>query len=164
MKVISIVDELPRHPTKEYRNRPASGIRQIIIHNSATKPNSPDGRKDVEAFASYHINVRDWPGIGYDYVIGRDGTVWKTNENKAVNYHAGNANSNSLGICLVGDFDTTTVPSAQWQSALELTRQLMKAYDIQVVKVIGHREVQGASTNCPGLKFSMDLFRKELKA
>lgn len=158
--MIDITDDLPRHPTKRYKNRPASGIRQIIIHHSATKPTSPDGRADAEAFARYHVETLGWPGIGYDYVIGL-GTVWKTNTNKAVNYHAGAANAKSLGICIVGDFDLGAVPAEQWEAAIRLTKQLMGAYDIPLRRVIGHREIP-APTSCPGQQFNMDRFRQEV--
>lgn len=161
MKIIDIADELPRHKTKQYRTRKASQIRQIIIHHSATKPNSIDGRRDAQAFAEHHISVRGWPGIGYDYVIGLDGTVWKTNRNDAVNYHAGNANALSLGICLAGTFNVQSPPPAQWQAAVNLTQQLMAAYGISAERVLGHREVPGANTDCPGWYFNMNRFRQE---
>ena len=163
MEIRNIAGELPHHPSKRYRTRKAHDIKHIIVHHSATKPNSPDGRKDAEAFASYHISVRDWPGIGYDYVIGRDGTVWKTNENCIVNYHAGNVNKSSLGVCLVGDFDSGDVPEKQWESMIWLLGELMKAYGIPRENVLGHKEVPEAKTSCPGKHLNGVRVRRALK-
>ena len=163
MQIIDIVDQLPQHPSKRYKLRNSSDIRQIVVHHSATKPISVDGRADAEAFARYHVQTHGWPGIGYDYVIGANGTVYKTNRNNAVNYHAGNANKISLGICLAGNFDLGEPPAEQWQAAVELARILMVAYRVPVERVIGHREVPAAKS-CPGAHFDMDQFRREVKS
>ena len=154
-----ITSELPRHATKKYKDRSVSGIKQIIIHHSATLPNSEDGRRDAEAFARYHVESNDWPGIGYHYVIGKDGTVNKTNNNTIVSYHAGNANPASLGVCLVGNFDLGEPPEIQWSAAVDLTLMLMGAYGIPENRVIGHWEVP-ANKSCPGRLFDVDKFRR----
>lgn len=160
MQIIDIVDQLPQHPSKRYKLRNSSDIRQIIVHHSATKPISADGRADAEAFARYHVAHHGWPGIGYDYVIGANGTVYKCNHNNAVNYHAGSANRMSLGICLAGNFDLVAPPAEQWRAAIELTRMLMAAYGVPAQRVIGHREVPAAKS-CPGKRVDMDQFRRE---
>lgn len=161
MQIIDIVDQLPQHPSKRYKPRNSSDIRQIVVHHSATKPISVDGRADAEAFARYHVQTHGWPGIGYDYVIGANGTVYKTNRNNAVNYHAGNANKISLGICLAGNFDLGEPPAEQWRAAARLVRVLMAAYGVPAQRVIGHREVPAAKS-CPGKRVDMDQFRREV--
>lgn len=159
MSVIDISDKLQRHTSNKYKTRLATAIKQIVIHHSATKPNSSDGIRDAEAFARYHVIELGWPGIGYHYVIGKDGTVLKTNPNSVSSYHAGKANATSLGVCLVGTFDVKEPPEEQWDAALRLTRELMGAYGIPVERVIGHREVP-ANKSCPGNRFDMDKFRR----
>jgi len=161
VQIIDVVDRLPRHPSRRYASRPPGSIKQIVMHHSATRPLSVDGLADAEAFARYHIQDRGWPGIGYDYVVGANGTVYKTNRNDVVNYHAGNANRISLGICLVGNFDLGGPPAPQWQSAVALVRELVTAYRIPVQRVIGHREVPAAKS-CPGRQFDMIRFRREV--
>ena len=108
--MIDITDKLQKHTSNKYKARLATAIRQIVIHHSATRPISVSGIADAEAFARYHVIELGWPGIGYHYVIGKDGTVLKTNPNSVSSYHAGKANATSLGICLVGAFDAKEPP------------------------------------------------------
>lgn len=159
--MIDITGELKRHANRKYKERPLSDIKMVVVHHSATKPNTPDGKRDVNAFANYHVTNNGWPGIGYHYVVAPDGTVYKTQPNNVISYHASGANSHSLGVCLVGSFDIDEVPAAQWGAALELVKELMVAYGVPVDRVIGHREVP-ASKTCPGRKFDMDRFREGL--
>ena len=63
MKVVDIRDKLPTHSSKRYQTRPLSAIYYIAVHHSLTD-NIPGG-EDVNAFARYHVNHLDWPGIGY---------------------------------------------------------------------------------------------------
>lgn len=160
--MIDLVDRLMHHSKKRYKERKAENITQIVLHHSATKPNTLDGMRDVYAFAEYHVRELGWPGIGYHYVVAPDGTIYKTQANTTVSYHASGANTCSLGVCMIGHFDKYPVPEAQWKATVQLVKELMKAYNIPADKVIGHREVP-APKSCPGAKVSMDAFRKELK-
>ena len=70
-------------------------------------------------------------------MIGKDGTVLKTNPNSVSSYHAGKANAASLGVCLVG-IDVRSSRRAMGRCA-RLTRELMGAAGIPAERVIGHR-------------------------
>ncbi len=69
-----------------------------------------------------------------------------------------------LGICLVGNFETSTVPPKQYEALVALTRTLMKRYNIAQENVLGHGLIRGESTKCPGSKFPFDKFRREIGA
>lgn len=157
MRVVDVVDTLPSHKTKRYRERPLSDISMVVVHHSATSSGSP------EAFARYHVESNQWPGIGYHYVIARDGMVYKTNAASIVSYHAGNANGRSLGVCLVGNFDQETPGEAQIEALVELLKGLMQAFGISADRVVGHREVPGTRKSCPGRNISMDALRRQLQ-
>lgn len=160
MTVVNVVDELKKHDTKKYPYRHLSSITHIAIHHSLTEPNS-DSRKDVEAFARYHVEENDWPGIAYAYVIGYEGTVFKTNIAVHVTYHVGNHNRKALGICLVGDFRDSEVPKEQYNAAIELVQICMDSYEVPIENVLGHSEFEGYKwKECPA--FDMDKFRKDL--
>ena len=159
--MIDLADRLMHHSKKRYKERKAENITQIVLHHSATKPNTLDGMRDVYAFAEYHVRELGWPGIGYHYVVAPDGTIYKTQANTTVSYHASGANAYSLGVCMIGFFDKGDVPKEQREAALKLIRELMGAYNIPADKVIGHREVP-APKSCPGTRVNMDTFRKEL--
>ena len=91
-------DKLIRHPYKTYDGRPLNAIQKIAVHHSLTSSGS------AESFARYHVKHNGWPGIGYHFVIEKDGTVKWCNDLEIKCYHVGNSNRMSIGICLVGDF------------------------------------------------------------
>ncbi|MCR4424677.1 MAG: peptidoglycan recognition protein family protein [Firmicutes bacterium] len=158
MVVKDVVDQLPRHPSKQYRTRALGDIARVVIHHSATNGGTP------ESLARYHVNKRGWPGIGYHYVIASDGTVYKTNYATTVSWHAGSsANWDSIGACMIGDFTKHEVPQVQLASTLELVQELMRAYSIPVSGVVGHSEVPEAATLCPGDAVDMRAIRLTLR-
>jgi N-acetylmuramoyl-L-alanine amidase len=75
--------------------------------------------------------------------------------------HAKGANRDSIGICLIGNFNDHMPDSALWWQALDTTKWLMKVFNLKATDVYGHREVQ-ANRTCPGQWFDMDKFRKLL--
>lgn len=157
MQVVDMVEQLPKHPRKRYKERPLSDISMVVVHHSATREGSP------EAFARYHVETNGWPGIGYHYVIARDGTVYKTNKASTVSYHASGYNARSIGVCLVGNFDQERPPAEQMEALVELVRGLMAAFAVPVERVIGHREVPGTRKSCPGRNVDMDALRAKLR-
>lgn len=81
-------------------------------------------------------------GIGYAYVIGRDGTIYWCWDWTVVSYHVGDSNKHALGICLVGDFRTQTPTSEQYKSTVELVRWLQTQIP-NATAVKGHSEYPG---------------------
>ena len=64
---------------------------------------------------------------------------------------ADNMKSKSLGIALAGDF-TKEEPTAQQKRSLNrLIESINQRYQIE--SILGHGEVEGASTDCPGKNF-----------
>jgi hypothetical protein len=143
--------------------------RGIIIHHSAIDSGNA---ADIDALH----RQRGWDGIGYDFVIdngkgGRDGTIevgyrWKRQEkgahcrpeNCADNYW----NEHTIGICLIGNLDKYSPTSSQWQSLQKLVRFLQERYQIPSKRIIGHRDVPGAKTTCPGRYVSLPRLRRDL--
>lgn len=157
MQIKDITDNLPRHPTKRYRQRALDTITHAVVHHSATAGGTP------EAFARYHVRDLGWPGIGYHYVIDRKGQVYKCHSAAVVSYHASGANSCSIGVCLVGNLDVQRPTESQRAALVELLQELMSAYHIPAAHVIGHREVPGTRKSCPGTNIDMDSIREALK-
>ncbi|MCT8139103.1 N-acetylmuramoyl-L-alanine amidase [Anaerobacillus sp. CMMVII] len=149
-------NSLVRHPSKRYRRRAISEIRNIAIHHSATTSGS------AEAFARYHVNSLDWPGIAYHYVVNKDGSIDLCHDPEVVSYHVGNSNGRALGICMVGDFRTQTLERAQRNATLKLVRKLLNDFNLSVEDVWGHIEFPGyAWKPCPSI--SMEQFRASLR-
>lgn len=143
-----IVEDLPKHSTLTYRTRPLTDITTLTIHHTVTPDSTP-----IENIASFHVNERGWPGIGYHYVIKADGSIYQTNWLETKSYHAGtdapgDENLYSVGIALQGDFTHNPPPQAQLDAAHWLVTDLKSRLDID--QVLGHKEMPGAQTACPG--------------
>jgi N-acetylmuramoyl-L-alanine amidase len=159
MEITNIVDELPKHAKEKYRTRKLKDIKRIVVHHSATVDTATP-----RSFAAYHVDHNKWPGIGYHYVITKDGTIYKTNNDSTVSWHAGpTANRDSIGICLVGWFDKGMPPEPQWKATIELVKHIRKAYNIPVSGVIGHREVPKTSKSCPGWAIDLNALRSQVR-
>jgi hypothetical protein len=135
----------------------------IVIHNSATKDS---GTVSWGAIRRYHTDVKGWTDIGYHFGIEQVGfefeaLVGRMPDKQGAHCLARGMNSHAIGVCCVGDFDRYPVPNEQFALCLEITRYLMRTYNIPAGNVIGHREVE-PKKNCPGLLFDMDLFRSSL--
>jgi N-acetyl-anhydromuramyl-L-alanine amidase AmpD len=136
----------------------------IVIHHSASETGSAD------SFHKYHLS-KGWDGLGYHFVIGNGtgsgngevevGYRWKQQQRGA---HAGNLeyNEHGIGICLVGDFESGYPTQKQIASLRSLVRFLQSKCGIADAAVIGHDDVPGKKTRCPGAHFPMDAFRRSL--
>lgn len=135
--------------------------RSIVVHHTATDGGS------AASIDRFHREVRKWKnGLGYHFVIGNgkgmaDGEIavgerWKKQLDGAHVKGKDNANSYSIGIALVGNFDKT-MPTAKQLAALRgLVDFLRKEYTISISAVIGHNAAAASHTACPGRWFFMD--------
>ncbi|MFN2136752.1 MAG: peptidoglycan recognition family protein, partial [Candidatus Promineifilaceae bacterium] len=98
--------------------------------------------------AQFHVFSRDWPGIGYHYVVDHSGLIEQVNRLETISYHASGANSYSVGIALKGDFSDFSPGQIQLDAVHWLVTYLRGRLAIQ--HVLGHREAAGAATECPG--------------
>jgi len=89
---------------------------------------------------------RGWTGIGYHYVILRDGTVEKGRPDSERGAHVKGKNSNSIGICLIGKDGLYTM--AQAAALRELLQVLRAQYSIPSSEIYGHRDFDDGKT-CP---------------
>ncbi|MEL3904441.1 MAG: N-acetylmuramoyl-L-alanine amidase [Treponemataceae bacterium] len=121
-------------------------IDKIIIHCTAT----PSGRvvtvKDVDA---WH-RQRGFQGIGYHFLIGLNGEIWKGRPIGNIGAHTLGQNSRSIGVCYVGGLDLNgkardTRTPAQKDSLLKLLKSLKSQFPRATIH--GHREF--AAKDCP---------------
>ncbi len=140
----------------------ARNIRYLIIHHTATARDATD----FDGVKKYHVEARGWDDIGYHYFIGADGVVQPGRAENVVGAHcrADEMNHKSLGVCLAGHFDFEAPTIAQLTSLAMVVRGLMKKYGVPAENVLGHGEVRGAETSCPGtaLRRWVVFFKKEL--
>lgn len=148
---------LLRHKTKKYKKVPLTKKTHIAIHHSATVTGS------AEAYARWHVNKNDWPGIGYHFVIEQNGDVIWCNDVDTVSYHVGDSNGFAVGICLTGDFTQMEPTAEQWESLKKLVNDLKKYLNIPYTNIWGHQEFPGYSwKHCPAL--DMNAVREMFKS
>ena len=143
-----------RHPTLRHSTRASKSVRRIIVHHDAGSAVAP-GETVARALAIARIHVRsnNWPGAGYHFLIGPDGTVCQLNGLDTISYHAGGGNNtDSVGICFAGNFMT----QAPTLAALGAYVTLVNVLNVWagLLSEVGHRDV--AATQCPG----DNLYRK----
>lgn len=119
---------------------------EIIIHCTASK----EGKNlTVEQVHQMHLK-NGWSGIGYNYLITLDGSIYEGRPVDCVGSHTTNHNSISVGICYVGGLDEDGKPKdtrtkEQIASMTELCLYLHSKYPS--AQFYGHR--QFANKACP---------------
>lgn len=114
----------------------------IILHHAAASV------CDAKTIHAWHLG-RGFSGIGYHFLVRKNGTIERGRAENLVGAHAAGNNSNSIGICFEGNFETETMGEAQKNAGKELISYLCNKYGIDVV--IRHKDV--AATACPGKNF-----------
>lgn len=139
---------------------------KIIIHHSLSKdgeelnwqaigrwhrgehPDSPYKMDDI----GYHYGVELIDGK-YEILVGRLMTTKGA--------HTKGQNRNSLGICMVGNFDKQKPLKEQWDLTVALVASLCEILYITSRSVFGHTEF--ASKSCPGEMFNLNRFRGDVE-
>jgi len=129
-------------------------INKLIIHYSKTRGG------DVEFMYDIAVNSHKHKTTSYHYIIcnglphgdwkaGMDGMIQEGRPVEMQGAHARGHNADSIGICLIGDFEKTKPTPAQMQSLSGLLIELCGKYNITPFgNILGHRDVN--STVCPG--------------
>jgi N-acetylmuramoyl-L-alanine amidase len=117
----------------------------IILHHVGNT------NADVSAATIHQWHLANgWAGIGYHYVIRKDGTIERGRPRDAVGAHCYGENYHSIGINLVGEFDAYQPTAAQIRSAERLAAVLCQIYGMvpSARTIKGHRDFN--ATRCPG--------------
>ena len=103
----------------------------------------------AEEIHGWHIN-QGWSGIGYHFVIRKDGTIERGRPEEAIGAHAYGFNSDSIGINVAGTFDTEAPEDAQIESLALLIGYLCDKYGFiaDAEHVCAHRDLM--ETDCCG--------------
>jgi hypothetical protein len=121
---------------------------KIIIHHSATK----DGLvlKDWDAIRKYHIETNGWLDVGYHYGVESVDNQYQIMYGRPTleeGAHCLGQNDSSIGICMLGDFTYTPPTEAQYQTAVDLIKDI-------IYPVFGelpvYRHDDFYATSCPG--------------
>ena len=124
----------------------------IIIHCSAVRPDQTSSAAQID---SWHRKDNHWKfGIGYHYVVRRDGSIEPGRPEWMVGAHCRNHNAHSIGVCYEGGLDIRGQPAdtrteAQKASLRTLLEELHRRYPRALI--VGHCDLD-PTKECPGFK------------
>jgi len=148
-------------------SRPGGDIREnddavmgIALHWPGTTTNKLGVATDDQVkewlnnWRDYHVDVRGWSDIGYNLAADQDGRLWILRGVERIGAHAASetnqdANVEWVGILLMlGDQER---PSSDMIQAVRWARKnLVLTRYPKAKRVLGHGDVPGAQTACPG--------------
>lgn len=136
-------------------------ITEIILHCAAT----PEGKDFTVADIDRWHRARKFNGIGYHYVIYRDGTVHAGRPVERSGAHCTGHNAQSVGVCYIGGCATDgktpkdTRTPAQRAALTSLVKKLLKQYPGATVH--GHNEFVAKA--CPSFNVKEWLAAEDIK-
>lgn len=113
----------------------------IILHHSGTKVDTP------QKIHKAHKR-RGFSGIGYHYVVDKEGNVFVGRPIDKIGAHCKHNNKYSVGICLIGDFRYEQPTEEQMTSLRLLIFDVLKRYT-SIKRILNHRDLM--PTICPGV-------------
>ena len=156
----------------------ALGLFGVTIRETNLKFGLLENRTRTDAIVVHHIGntnadvsaatvhawhkANGWSGIGYHFVIRKDGTIECGRPMDTVGAHCYGENAHTVGINVVGNFETAVPEDAQLASAARLICALSAYYGFapQNTTVFGHRDFN--ATACPGRNL-YDLLPKVIR-
>jgi len=128
----------------------------IILHCSATADSETLSWDDIKR---YHIDDNGWSDIGYHYGIERhagDLIVLQGRKPHVTGAHCKDESMNykSLGVCVVGEFDSSPPSDDLYRETIKLLAWLCFTFQIPSFHVKGHREYTNMKT-CPGMMWDL---------
>ena len=133
----------------------------IVIHHVGNT------NKNVNSSVIHHWHLQNgWNGIGYHYIIRKDGTIERGRPLGTVGAHCYNQNDHTVGICVVGNFELARPTHEQFRAAEQLIGAICGIYGIipNDNTVVGHKYYN--RTDCPGTYLSQwipDIIRNAKK-
>ncbi|MEO1614742.1 MAG: D-Ala-D-Ala carboxypeptidase family metallohydrolase [Planctomycetota bacterium] len=129
-------------------------VTKLVVHHSA----SPRDTTTVADLSRWH-RERGFSQIGYHQLILANGTVSAGRPESIMGAHALGANQNSLGVCLMGNFENETPTGAQLSSLVTVLQRWTREYRLPTTSIYGHGEVPGGktATACPGRNLKSQL-------
>jgi hypothetical protein len=112
-------------------------VQQLFVHHTAGTNFDPHPKATMRAIYYFHTKVRGWCDIGYNFVIGPDGTIYEgrwarnyspweihTSESRSglgvMGAHVQGFNAGSIGISLMGNFSLIRPPAPMRSSLASL--------------------------------------------
>jgi hypothetical protein len=136
-------------------------MRMLVIHHTASTSELDNPKQAIRNIQYYHAVKRGWGDIGYNFIIDQDGNIYEGRKGgaKVVGGHALPVNKTSVGIAVLGNFESQKVPKGVLEGIVEIASYQAELYNLDVTKNVtykektypvlgGHRD--NSKTACPG--------------
>ena len=145
---MNLIDSKLTFPNGEKKDN-TNPYRIVVHHIEAEGSNWT-----VQTIHNMHIKENGWNGIGYNYYIRLDGTIYTGRPPYMVGAHCQGANTGSIGVAFEGDYSKrTAMPDVQYEAFVELKAYLDNKYN-KTFTIYGHKEL--SASECPGKNFPLD--------
>lgn len=149
--------------------RSLTTVTHLVVHHSGGETYSSDFAAIVRSYWKHHVYTNKWADIGYNWLVDRNGVVYKgrawyssTKEN-VMGAHNSGKNGGTVGICMIGGFTSGRLPSTnQWNSTYKILAFLCNKYGLNPKGSAYHKSIgrtndiidghgqSGGGTTCPG--------------
>lgn len=152
----------------------AGKLSMAVVHHTAgsASASTPAILRSIQA---YHMDVRRWDDIGYNFAVDTSGQIWEARaggiDRAIIGAHAGGFNTGSTGVVVLGNYDYYSPTNASvsavenvlaWKLALHHvptggshvyrsgagTKFGSAGTAVRLPRILGHRDV--GTTSCPG--------------
>jgi len=130
---------------------PRKETNRVVYHHSLSSFG------DVDIIRKWHINRTDekFEDIGYHFVVPVEGRFQHGRNIQMIGAHALGKNKDSIGVCIVGDFNLYEPSGHQINECARLYHDLCRAYS-KTLNIEYHHEL------CPGFMLDRVAFKKTL--
>ena len=117
----------------------------IVVHHTG---NPTDDDLSAEQIHDMHQG-QGWSGIGYHYVVRKDGQIEEGRPHWTIGAHAYGENSHTIGVHVCGNFEIGKPTVYQIESLAYLLGYICSMYGLEPSEdIVGHRDLM--ATACPG--------------
>lgn len=128
------------------------GTKYVVFHHAQAL------NCTIQDVHNWHLH-NGWIGVGYHFVIRKDGTVYEGRPIWAEGAHTFGYNDVSIGVCFEGDFRHETIRQEQINAGIELLRHIRSIY--LAVQGIRHKDLN--NTDCPANGFRDEVIIEGMK-
>ncbi len=107
-------------------------ITKLVVHHSASKA-ATTKKADLERWHK----ERGFREIGYHKVIEVNGNIVDGRSESSQGAHAKGANMGSLGVCVVGDFESESPLQVQIKSLIKVLTEWCKSHKLNSTHIYG---------------------------
>ncbi|KAG6461322.1 hypothetical protein O3G_MSEX012552 [Manduca sexta] len=150
LRIVSRTDWLAQ-PVEKKLDDMKHPVPWVVITHTATEECSSQSEcvLRVRLIQTFHIESKQWFDIGYNFLVGGDGSAYYGRGWDYVGAHTLGYNSVSIGIAFIGTFNTKRPPKKQLEACQKLINRGVKMGKLaKDYKLFAHRQL--ASTLSPG--------------